>query len=140
MTRGDALTRYTESVGTRLTADQRDALDRLVAEGRYASESELVREAIDRLLQGEEPDFGVGDASKTAKRVVVEMPGATYRLLEELVGLEVILSPQDGIRQAIRPYVDLVLELNEEDKLKIKSHKKRQMEEKYRESSVNIPR
>ena len=134
------MTRYTEFVGTRLTADQRDALERLIAEGRYSSESELIRDAIDRLLKGEEPDFGVGDASKTARRVVVEIPGATYKLLEDLVELEVILSPQDGIRQAIHPYVDLTLEMHEEDRLKMKSHKKRQMEEKYRESSVNIPR
>ncbi len=134
------MTKYTEYVGTRLTADQRDALDRLLAEGRYSSESELIRDAIDRLLKGEEPDFGVGDASSTAKRVVVEIPGASYRLLEDLVGLELILSAQDGLRQAIHPFVDLRLETHEEDKLKMKSHKKRQMEEKYRESSVNIPR
>ena len=134
------MTRYTEFVGTRVTPDQRDAINRLIAEGAFPSESELVRDAIDRLIRGEQADFGAGDAAETSKRVVVEMPARTYDLLHELVELELVLSPQDGIRQAIQPFFDSQLETLEENKIKIRSQKKRQMEEKYRESSVNIPR
>jgi hypothetical protein len=138
--RVDVLTKYTEFVGTRITQDQRDLVGRLVKEGVYSSESELVRAALDLLLEGEQPEFGVGDKAKTSTRLVVELPGKNYELLKLLVELELILSPQEGLRQAIQPYFDSQLELLEENRLTFKHQKKRQMDEKLRESSVNIPR
>ena len=134
------MTRYTEFVGIRITPDQRDALDRLLEDGTYSSESELMRAALDRLVSGETPDFGVGDVSSTSKRVVVDLPGKTSDLLDQLVELEVIISPQDGMRQSVQVFFDTQLETLEENRLRINSHKKRQLEEKFRESSVNIPR
>ena len=134
------VTRYTEFVGIRITPDQRDALDRLLEDGTYSSESELMRAALDRLVSGETPDFGVGDVSSTSKRVVVDLPGKTSDLLDQLVELEVIISPQDGMRQSVQVFFDTQLETLEENRLRINSHKKRQLEEKFRESSVNIPR
>ena len=88
----------TERVTIRVPVKSLDKLDGLIQSGKFASKSDVIREAIEQFLETE-------DVPPNISKITVELPKGDEVRLEQLVQDGNSISVDDAIRHAVREYI-----------------------------------
>ncbi|MBN1389466.1 MAG: ribbon-helix-helix protein, CopG family [Candidatus Thermoplasmatota archaeon] len=109
-----------DKVTIRLTTDQADALDFLVAHGQFRTRSDAIRAAID--LMTSEPE------QEVRKGFFVDLPDGMIATIDRLVDLDHFRNRDHGVFEFIRNGLDSIdveeVRLKQEQRLEILAEKK----------------